>query len=96
MDFSNKVFIVTGSSSGIGRGCAERIVSLGGRVIGIDRNESSFSHSLYSHYRADVLDEERISRIVRDASDVYGHIYGLVNAAGIWGCGRPLDRKSVV
>ena len=89
MDFSSKVFIVTGASSGIGRGCAERIISLGGRVIGIDRNESSLDHPLYSHEQADVTDEERISRIVRDVSESYGHIYGLVNAAGIWGCSRP-------
>lgn len=37
MDFTEKVFIVTGASSGIGLSRAGQIIALGGRVTGAGR-----------------------------------------------------------
>lgn len=46
MDFTNKVFIATGASSGIGKGCVEQILEMGGIVVGIDRNPSAIEDPL--------------------------------------------------
>lgn len=89
MDFSDKIFIVTGASSGIGRSCSERILGLGGRVIGIDRNNSDTDHPCYIHRAADVTDEDAVRECVAEIAEKYGRIDGLVNAAGIWGGSRP-------
>ena len=89
MEFENKVFIVTGASSGIGKGCAEQIISQGGTVIGFDKSEVMIEDPLYAHCRIDITDEAAASKCISCISDKYGHLDGLVNAAGIWGCGKP-------
>ncbi len=49
MDFTGKVFIVTGASSGIALSCAEQIIALGGRVIGMDKNATADGSDVYEH-----------------------------------------------
>ena len=88
MDFSNKVIIVTGASSGIGRSCAEQIIDLGGLVIGVDTSKNSIESKYYRHFVMSVTDEIAIEEMVKTVSDEYVHIDGLVNAAGIWGSGK--------
>ena len=56
MDFTGKVFIVTGASSGIGKSCAEQIITLGGCVIGVDKNESTINNTSYEHSVISVTD----------------------------------------
>ena len=89
MDFSNKVFVVTGASSGIGQSCAEQIIELGGKAIGVDTSGSSISSSSYEHLILDVTDESSVEKMTDDVRKRYLHIDGLVNAAGIWGCSKP-------
>ena len=89
MDFSNKVFIVTGASSGIGKGCAEKIIDMKGTIIGVDTAEGSIDLPNYIHFQFSVTDENCIIEMVSKVIDKYGHIDGLVNAAGIWGNGKP-------
>ena len=89
MDFTGKVFIVTGASSGIGLSCVEHIINLGGRVIGIDKNDSSLDNVSYEHFIISVTDEKAIENVINIVIDKYGHIDGLVNAAGIWGSSKP-------
>ncbi len=89
MEFENKVFIVTGASSGIGKSCAEQIISQGGTVIGFDKSEATIEDPLYAHCRIDITDEASASKCISCISDKYSHLDGLVNAAGIWGCGKP-------
>ena len=89
MDFSGKQYIVTGASSGIGRSCAEQIIDMGGKVIGVDRNEGTIEAECYEHFLLDVTDEAAVERMVNNVLDRHAHIDGLVNAAGIWGCSKP-------
>lgn len=88
-DFNGRLFVVTGSSSGIGRSCAEQLISCGAYVCGIDVNESGIESASYKHYSVSVTDEDGIEAAVDDITQTCGKIYGLVNAAGIWGSSVP-------
>ena len=89
MDFIGKVVIVSGASSGIGLSCAEQIIAYGGRVIGVDKNEPVLDDASYEHALISVTDEQAVESMVKSIAEKYGHIDGLVNAAGIWGSSKP-------
>lgn len=55
--------MITGTSQGIGKAIAELFLTKGYEVVGIDRQEASISHSLYTHYICDVRDKERLPSI---------------------------------
>lgn len=89
LDFTSKVFVVTGAASGIGRSCAEQLLRSGAMVIGIDLEKGDLAYDNYNHYMASITDEEAIRKITDDVIYNYGKIDGLVNAAGIWGNSKP-------
>jgi len=89
LDFTGKVFVVTGATSGIGRSCAEQLLESGAMVIGIDLEKGDLAYDTYNHYMASITDEETIRKITDDVIYNYGKIDGLVNAAGIWGNSKP-------
>lgn len=89
MDFTGKIYIVTGASSGIGRSSAEQILGFGGKVIGVDKNEPTIDSESYEHYKISVTDEQLVENMIKTVIEKYGHIDGLVNAAGIWGNSKP-------
>jgi len=89
LDFTSKVFVVTGAASGIGRSCAEQLLRSGAMVIGIDLEKGDLAYDTYNHYMASITDEEAIRKITDDVIYNYGKIDGLVNAAGIWGNSKP-------
>ncbi len=89
MNFRDKVFIVTGASSGMGKSCCELLLGEEAIVVGIDRNDGTIEHGSYSHCKSDVLDEGQISKCISEVDSKYGHIDGLVNAAGIFGNNKP-------
>ncbi len=89
MTFKDKVYIVTGASSGMGKSCCEMLLENDAVVIGIDVNDSAIEHDNYSHCKSDVLDEDQIQKCISEVDSNYGHIDGLVNAAGIFGNNKP-------
>lgn len=95
MTFKGKVFIVTGASSGMGKSCSELLLENDAVVVGIDRNDSAIEHDRYSHCKSDVLDEEQIQKCISEVDSQYGHIDGLVNAAGIFGNNMPFYELSM-
>lgn len=89
MGFKDKVYIISGSASGIGKSTAEMLLKAEATVIGIDKQKSSIGSSRYYHYLASITDEARIDSIVKEVVEKFGKIDGLVNAAGRWGNSKP-------
>ena len=89
---TDKVAIVTGATSGIGRATASLFASNGASVVAVGRNETELN-SLREEVRdgkgtirahlADVTELSQVDRLVSDTVDAFGKIDILVNAAGI-------------
>jgi NAD(P)-dependent dehydrogenase (short-subunit alcohol dehydrogenase family) len=88
----NKVAIVTGASSGIGRAAAIQLANEGAAVVAVGRNEKELT-SLGSKvapgggtvkaHLADVTELSQLDRIVSETLHGFGRIDVLVNSAGI-------------
>jgi len=89
---SEKVALITGASSGIGRSTAKLFVNDGWSVVGVGRNQHELTDlrtevrdaagKLRSHL-ADLTETSQIDRLVSDTLEHLGRIDVLVNAAGI-------------
>lgn len=49
--------LITGTSSGIGRGCAEYFLNKGHHVYGFDKDAATIQHPEYTHFRLDIRDK---------------------------------------
>jgi len=74
----DKVIVVTGCASGIGRDTAKLIKQLGGDVIGVDRNKTE--DYIDELYLADLSDRRTIKALV---NALPGRIDGIANIAGV-------------
>ena len=98
----NKIAIVTGSSSGIGKAIALRFGREGARVV-VAARRMALCEQTVSQIReqggdalaiqTDVSDEQQVERLIADTVSHYGRIDVLVNNAGIGG-GRRLAETS--
>lgn len=85
MDFfslNDKVAVVTGGSSGIGKAIVERFEKAGAKVVAFDRNPGEYSSSV-GFKQVDVSDEESLSTALDSVVGDYGRLDILVNNAGI-------------
>ena len=80
----HRIAVVTGSSSGIGRATAARLLEAGFTVIGLARhhNQSEMSHDRYHPCTADFSDIENLDKIAADISKDHPEIRVLVCNAG--------------
>lgn len=90
MSLADKVAIVTGSRTGIGRAIAERFAAEGACVVLADiEDPSDAAHALISAggralaLRADVADESSVQAMVNSTLEAYGRIDILINNAAI-------------
>jgi NAD(P)-dependent dehydrogenase (short-subunit alcohol dehydrogenase family) len=88
MSLSSKVWLVTGSASGLGRDIAEAVLAAGDRLVATARNPEQLSELVirYGHQvRAvslDVTDPAAAQAAVQVALDEFGRLDVLVNNAG--------------
>ncbi len=71
--------IITGASGGIGKAVAERFLSLGHEVYGIDTAPSAIENERYSHYISDIRDPASLPEIT-DAAVLFNNA-GAQNSA---------------
>lgn len=98
MEFHEKVAIVTGASSGIGRAAALALASQGASVLAVARDAAALREVIEMMPAGageaaahDITTPEAADLVVEAAVDRFGHIDVLVNAAGIIAMG-PVDQ----
>jgi len=74
--------LVTGTSRGIGKALALRMLAEGWTVEGCSRGEAAVTHPAYVHARLDVADEAAVIAHVADVARRRARIDALVNNAG--------------
>jgi NAD(P)-dependent dehydrogenase (short-subunit alcohol dehydrogenase family) len=99
MDTSSKVWLVTGSGSGLGRSIAEAVLASGGRLVATARDPRRLE-DLVNKYgdqirtaALDVTDEKAAQGSVQMAVDAFGHLDVVVNNAG-YGDIAPFEQLS--
>ena len=85
----NKIWLITGISSGLGKALAESVMASGNFVIGtfrkqvqVDEFNEKYSNAAYS-VLLDITDEQNIEKTVSTIISRYGRIDVLVNNAGV-------------
>ena len=90
MQLDEKVIIVTGASSDIGKGIVKRLVEEGAKIIMIARNLEQLEQArkeigneqLTASISCDLTDESQVIQTINQIMDTYGKIDVLVNNAG--------------
>ena len=84
---SDRLTIVTGSSSGIGHAVCSRLVRAGARVISVDRDDAPGDVDVATHFVCDLSDAAAIQKLVQDLDRQFdaANFASLVNVAGVSG-----------
>lgn len=97
--FAGKGAIITGASSGIGLATARRIVSEGGRVVGVARGidrlrqaEAELGPDVFHSVAVDLRHPDSAERVVNEAVRWLGHAPDvLINSAGVFNWAPALE-----
>lgn len=91
MRFGDKVALISGAGSGIGRATAQIIGAEGGLVVGVDVNRDAVEQTMAGIRQAggqargllaDALDAAQVTRVVQNTLEAHGRLDILVNAVG--------------
>jgi NAD(P)-dependent dehydrogenase (short-subunit alcohol dehydrogenase family) len=100
MQLCNRVFIVTGATSGLGAAVVKALACSDAKVIATGRNIERL-HELWDDWHdvrvlaAEVTSETDAKALVRFAFDEFGALHGLVNCAGIAVAARVVGREAI-
>lgn len=78
-----RVFIISGSSRGIGKALSQHYLGCGDIVVGCARSTSDIAHENYRHFILDINDEKAVVAMVRAAKKEFGKIDICLNNAGM-------------
>ena len=101
MRLNNKVAVITGGASGIGRATALRFLAEGASVVIADYNAATGAEAMKEaadqgfgertrFARTDVAEEAQVERMIATAIDAFGHLDIVFNNAGVGGAIGPL------
>lgn len=100
MELQNKIAIVTGGASGLGRATCEQLVNKGVKVAIFDLNEDAAKQAVAelgetnATYRiVDVTSDVEAAEAVNSVVEYFGALHILVNCAGIAPAAKVLDRE---
>ncbi len=103
MRLENKIAIITGGASGIGRATAVLFAKEGAKVIVTDVNDEGGEQTakqikeeggIAKYYRLDVSKEPEVADVFQKVVEEFGRIDVLFNNAGIAGANKPTDELS--
>ncbi|MDF2587266.1 MAG: short-chain dehydrogenase/reductase [Anaerocolumna sp.] len=91
MKVKNKVIVVTGGGSGVGRELVLNLLNKGATVAAVDINEKALNETYalsgkskrMTLHIANIADDEVVKKLVESIVLCHGHIDGLINNAGI-------------
>lgn len=91
--YENRIALITGAGSGIGRATAKRLAAEGARLMLVDRNEEGLQQTVEQlpagtevlQRALDVADEAAVEQCVADTIAHFGRLDVLCNNAGIAG-----------
>jgi 3-hydroxyacyl-CoA dehydrogenase/3-hydroxy-2-methylbutyryl-CoA dehydrogenase len=99
MEIKDKVAVVTGGASGLGRATVRRLVKEGGKVAIFDMNEEK-GNALASELgenvifcKVNVVDEDSVAAAIAATMDAFGAIHIDCNFAGIGNAMRTMGKK---
>lgn len=78
-----KIFIITGTSKGIGKQLVEHYLSEGHHVSGCSRGKSKIKNTNYDHYELSVSEEKPVISMIKNVKKEHGRIDVLLNNVGI-------------
>ena len=92
MKVQDKVFVVTGAGSGMGRELVLQLIAKGAHVAAVDLNEESLNETIalihssaakVSSHVLNVSDAESVAALPNEVISAHGHVDGIINNAGI-------------
>ncbi|MCO8253461.1 SDR family oxidoreductase [Haladaptatus sp. AB618] len=98
-DFSDDVVLITGASGALGSAVCAAFADAGATVCATDvvepDEDSPLDGERVDFYEADFTDESAVETVVSDVVDDHGGLDALINIAGTWKGGSPIEETDV-
>ena len=91
MNIKDKIIVITGAGSGLGRALATGLVQRDATVVGLGRHESTLletesliNSSRFSWHAVDVSEDSYVTSVVQKIAEKFGRIDVLINSAAVY------------
>ncbi|MEE4380496.1 MAG: SDR family NAD(P)-dependent oxidoreductase [Pseudomonadales bacterium] len=102
MELKDKVAVITGGASGLGKATAEKVIAAGGKVAIFDLNEDLARATAKelgpdaAAFKVNVAEEDSVEAAVAGTMERFGAIHVNVNCAGIGAAARTLGKEGAM